>query len=78
MGDEESVWVGLRAGAGSSTCALVQAGIDYVSRLEEGEEELTFGPACKREGGSKWGGRLGCWPFGPGRGIERRAKHPIF
>jgi hypothetical protein len=23
-----------------------------------------FGPVYKREGGNKWGGRLGCWPFG--------------
>jgi len=54
------------------TRALVRAGSGCVSRLEEGEEELTFGPACKREGGSKWGGQLGCWP-GPCRGSECRA-----
>ena len=40
--------------------ALVQADNDYISRLEEGEEELAFGLARKREGGTKWGGRLGC------------------
>jgi hypothetical protein len=48
-----------------------QAASGCVSCLEEGEEELTFRPACKREGGNNLCGQLCCWPFGPGRGIER-------
>ena len=38
--------------AGSSTRALVFADSGCVSCLEEGEEDLTSGPVCKRQGGT--------------------------
>jgi hypothetical protein len=51
VGGGESVWAGLRSGYRKhSIRALVRACNVCVSRMEE-EEELTFGPACKREGG---------------------------
>jgi hypothetical protein len=58
-GQGESVWAALRSG-----CRKLHA----CSRMSK----LMFKSAYKREGGNKWGGWLGCWSFGPGRGIERK------
>ena len=72
VGGRESMWVGLRNGC--RTGALIRAGNGCISRLEEEEKELTFGP---RVGGTKGINGVASWAASHLAGSERGAVHAV-